>query len=205
MLLHFLNTTEDDNIFLHKNQIIDSQTEEYTKLESYYKILSSQIGNYTYVAINSRINYTQIGKFCSIGPNFFSGWGIHPKNGISTSPMFYSTRKQNGITLSDIDKVEEQKQIKIGNDVFIGMNVTVLDGVSIGDGAIIGAGSVVSKDIPPYAIAYGCPIQITGYRFDNETIEKLLKIKWWDWNMDQLKDVEQNFFDIDNFIQKHFK
>ena len=77
------------------------------------------------------------------------GWGIHPTQGISTSPMFYSSKKQNGITLSLIDKVEETKTIKIGNDVFIGANVTILDGISIGNGAIIGAGAVVSKDIPP--------------------------------------------------------
>lgn len=61
---------------------------------------------------------TEIGKFCSIGPNFFCGWGVHPMDGISTSPMFYSTLKQNGMTLSLVDKVEERKNIRIGNDVF---------------------------------------------------------------------------------------
>ena len=90
--------------------------------------------------------------------------------------------------------------ITIGNDVFIGMNVIVLDGVVIGNGAIIGAGSVVSKDIPPYAIATGNPIKIIRYRFDDDTINKLLKIQWWNFDFNQLDLVEKNFYDMPNFI-----
>ena len=145
----------------------------------------------------------KIGKFCSIGPNFLCGWGIHPTNGLSTSPMFYSTLKQNGTTLSLTDKVVERKLISIGNDVFIGANVTVLDGVSIGNGAVIGVGAVVSKDIPPYAIVVGAPIKIIRNRFDDDTISSLLQIAWWDFNDDQLKDVESHFFDIDGFVKKY--
>ena len=48
--------------------------------------------------------------------------------------MFYSTQKQNGMTLASANKIEERKPIVIGNDVFIGANVTILDGVKIGDG-----------------------------------------------------------------------
>ena len=146
---------------------------------------------------------TTIGKFCSIGPNLVCGWGIHPTDGISTSPMFYSTREQNGITLSNTDKIEERKPISIGNDVFIGANVTVLDGVTIGDGAIIGAGAVVSKYIPPYAIAVGCPIKIIRYRFDEEKIKALRKIEWWNFDEEKLKQVEKLFFDVELFIQKN--
>ena len=153
-----------------------------------YSINEAHIGDYSYIAYNSNISNAAIGKFCSIGPNFLCGWGIHPYNGISTSPMFYSTRKQNGTTLSDHDKVDERKPIVIGNDVFIGANVTVLDGVTIGDGAVIGAGAVVSKDIPPYAVAVGCPIRILKYRFEPRQIEAMRHIEWWN-------------FDVDKFIQ----
>lgn len=55
------------------------------------------------------------------------------------------------------DKSFVDKDIKIGNCVWLGNNVIVLGGVKIGDGAIIQAGSVVCKDIPPYAIAGGHP------------------------------------------------
>lgn len=166
-----------------------------------YHISASRIGDYTYIAQNSFISMTSIGKFCSIGPNLVCGWGIHPTNGISTSPMFYSTRKQNGTTISNTDKVEERKPINIGNDVFIGANVTILDGVNIGDGAVIGAGAVVSKDIPPYAVAVGCPIKITRYRFETVKIKELQKIKWWEFNDEKLEKVEKMFFDIDKFIE----
>ena len=159
------------------------------------------IGNYTYIAENSQINNVIIGKFCSIGPNLIAGWGIHPTNGISTHPMFYSIRRQNGMTLSLVNKIEEILPIIIGNDVFIGMNVVILDGVKIGDGAIIGAGAVVSKNIPAYAIAVGCPIKIIGYRFKNEIIEKLLKIKWWDFKDEDLPLIEQHFFNINEYLR----
>ena len=116
--------------------------------------------------------------------------------------MFYSTLKQNGITLSKEDKIEELKPITIGNDVFIGMNVTILDGVTIGDGAIIGAGAVVNKDIPPYAIAVGNPIRIVKYRFEENVVKELLELKWWNLPEENLKLVEQYFWDINTFIQK---
>jgi len=173
------------------------------KIASPAHISNSSIGKYTYISLNSWISLTEIGKFCSVGPNFLCGWGIHPTNGISTSPMFYSTLKQNGTTFSAENKIQERKPIIIGNDVFIGANVTVLDGVVIGDGAIIGAGAVVSKDIPPYAIAVGCPIKIIKYRFNIEQIESLQKIEWWNFTDEKLKDIERMFFDINKFIKKY--
>ncbi|MCC7303028.1 MAG: antibiotic acetyltransferase [Bacteroidia bacterium] len=168
-------------------------------------VANARLGAFSYIGQNSYISLTHIGKFCSLGPNLISGWGIHPTNGISTHPMFYSSKKKNRFTFSVEDKIEERKSISIGNDVFIGMNVILLDGVSIGDGAVIGAGAVVSKDIPPYAIAVGCPIRIVGYRFSEEVIEKLLSMKWWDWEFEKLKEVERSFFNVDEFIKKYRK
>lgn len=195
----------NSNISLESIQsfISNSNISKYSELKKPYKILNSQINDFTYLSTNSYVNLASIGKFCSIGPNFLCGWGIHPTNGISTSPMFYSTKKQNGTTLSGEDKVEERKPIKIGNDVFIGANVTVLDGITIGDGAVIGAGAVVSKDIPPYAVAVGCPVQVIKYRFDEPAIESLLNIKWWEFEDEKLADVEKMFFQVVEFIQKY--
>lgn len=172
------------------------------KIYGPYAIEYASIGAYTYVAFNSWISHATIGRFCSVGPNFLCGFGIHPTNGISTAPMFYSTKRQNGMTLSATDKLQERKKVHIGNDVFIGANVTVLDGITIGDGAVIGAGAVVTKDIPPYAIAVGCPIRILRYRFTDEQIEQLLKIQWWNWDDNRLKDVELYYAQIDTFIEK---
>lgn len=189
------------------NDLVDYSTKstlsQKSKINSPYNIQNVELDDFSYLDRNSFISNTTIGKYCSIGPNFLCGWGIHPTNGLSTAPMFYSTKKQNGKTISATDKIEERKQILIGNDVFIGANVTILDGVSIGDGAIIGAGAVVSKDIPPYAIAVGNPIKVIKYRFTELQIEALLRIKWWNFTEDKLQDVERMFFDIDAFITKY--
>lgn len=172
-----------------------------TKVYPPSRLSNTIVGNYTYISENTVINNAIIGKFCSIGANFMAGRGLHPTNGVSTHPMFYSTAKQNGFTLVSENKVDEFKAINIGNDVFIGMNVTVLDGVTIGDGAIIGAGAVVSKNIPAYAIAVGNPIQIKKYRFDDETISRLLKIKWWEQPKENLQLVQKHFFEVDTFLK----
>lgn len=199
-----LNILEDEenNWFLLKSKKTNFSLGKNTQIYKPYRVDNLEAGNYTYVSGNSVISNTKIGKFCSIGPNFICGWGIHPTNGLSTAPMFYSVNKQNGTTLTKTTKIEERKPIVIGNDVFIGANVTVLDGITIGDGAVIGAGAVVSKNIPPYAIAVGSPIQVIKYRFEKHQIDELLKIKWWDFNEVDLIDVERHFFNIDEFISK---
>ena len=158
-----------------------------------YLLRNVQLGDHSYFAMNAHAANVTIGKFCSIGPNFCCGLGIHPTDGISTSPYFYQ------------GKIEEHKHTTIGNDVFIGANVTILDGVTIGDGAVIGAGAVVSKDIPPYAIAVGCPIEIKRYRSTEKQIAAIERIQWWNWEEEKLKDVKNLFVDIDKFIAKYDK
>lgn len=158
------------------------------------------LGDYSYIATNARIANCEIGKFCSIGPNCCCGMGIHPTGGVSTSPMFYSTAKQNGVTLCSENKVEESRKTFIGNDVFIGANVTLLDGVHIGDGAVVGAGAVVTKDIPPYAIASGVPAVVKRFRFDDETIDKLIKRAWWNGSSDELTKVRDHFDSVRDFL-----
>ena len=198
--------------------ILKSKEYDFTKLRSWHhnvkkgknvriepvSLLSDvEIGDYSYLSGDAVVSNTTIGKFCSIGPNFFCGWGVHPTDGISTSPVFYSSKAK--FTFSREDKIDEHPAIHIGNDVFIGANVTVLDGVTIGDGAVIGAGTIVSKDIPPYAIAVGSPVQIKKYRFTEEQIRSLQRIAWWSFDEERLKEVERLFFDVDAFISEFDK
>lgn len=199
----FIMSAESDIIYWDKltGSISNSKIDPQCVILKNHALSNVSVGKGTYIADNALISDTTIGKFSSIGPNLLCGWGIHPFDGISTSPAFYSTKKQSGFTFSQTDKSIEQKHITIGNDVFIGANVTILDGVTIGDGAVIGAGAIVSKDIPPYAIAIGNSIQIVKYRFSQEIIEQLLESKWWDKNDEVLRNVEKNFFEVDKFLE----
>ena len=144
------------------------------------------IGRDTYVGIGTSISdkRTRIGKFCSIARNVMIGTTSHPTNFLSTSPVSYMDMHDitDGIVIPKDKQAEYtySRPVVIGNDVWIGMNVVVMDGVTIGDGAVIGAGAIVTHDVPPYAVALGIPARVVKYRFDEETIRRLLRVRWWD-------------------------
>lgn len=202
-----LSVLKEDNCWeTIRGRCINSSINNYSRLYKPYHIIDSRLDAYSYISRNAHIYGVCIGKFCSIGPNFLAGNGLHPTNGISTSPMFYSaTNKSNGVSICETTKFNEHKSIYIGNDVFIGANVVVLDGVSIGNGAVVGAGAVVTKDVPAYAIVTGVPAKILKYRFKPDQIEALEKIEWWNFDSEKLHDIETHFYDIDAFIAKYKK
>lgn len=128
-----------------------------------------------------------IGKFCAIakGVEFIINGANHRMCSVTTYPFNIFGNGWEKAT-PDLTDLPLKGDTVVGNDVWIGQNVTVLPGVHIGDGAIIGANSVVSKDVPPYHIVGGNPIKIIRKRFDDETIEYLLNLKWWDWSAEKI-------------------
>ena len=86
------------------------------------------------------------------------------------------------------DSWDNKGDIVVGNDVWIGYEAVVMAGVKIGDGAIIGARSLVTKDIPPYTIVGGLPAKPIRKRFSEETILRLLEIRWWDWPREKISE-----------------
>ncbi|RLT93660.1 non-ribosomal peptide synthetase [Ketobacter sp.] len=150
-----------------------------------------EVGDFTSLAFNVRHlrRTTKIGKYCSVFRTSLIQNADHPRNTLSTHGMFY--HPQFGFTPGyELDRV----QVEIGNDVWIGADAKILYPTKkIGDGAVIASGAVVVGDVPPYAIVGGYPAQVIRYRFSQETIEKLLEIKWWDYSIEELQSIRDEF------------
>ncbi|MDU4738665.1 CatB-related O-acetyltransferase [Clostridium sp.] len=168
---------------------------------SFTKVYDSSIGSYTYIGRNSLIIKAKIGKYCSIAEGVKIGIAKHPTNYVSTSPVFYNKRNVLGKSFS-VNKFEEYSQSVIGNDVWIGMNSIIMPGIIIGDGAIIGTNSVVTKNVEPYSIVGGVPARVIRRRFNEETINNLLEICWWDFNDVEIKENAYLFNDINKFLEE---
>lgn len=130
----------------------------------------------------------KIGKFCSIacGTKFLFTSANHALGSLSTYtfPIFF---EEWGLDPKNIRSAWDNKgDIVIGNDVWIGYEAVILSGVTIGDGAIIGTRAVVTKDVPPYTIVGGVPAKPIRKRFDDNTVEELLKLRWWDWDKEKI-------------------
>ena len=166
------------------------------------RIYWSTIQKYTYINDHCWIIKSTIGSFCSIASNVMIGGGKHPLNFVSTSPVFYSKRNSLKICFVEVNFEEYEKTI-IGNDVWIGANVFIKGGVNVGHGAVIGAHAVVTKDIEPYAIVVGNPAKMVKKRFDDATIQKLLKSKWWDYSDELLKERAYKFDNVNDFLQSY--
>lgn len=138
------------------------------------------IGSYT--GTNTVIKNTVIGKYTSISWNVSIGGGNHPYSHVSMYTDYWY-RRTFGI---DTEPQIELRNTVIGNDVWIAAGANVLGGVSVGNGSVIGAGCVVVKDIEPYSIVAGVPGRIIKKRFDDETIELLESIKWWNWTEEKI-------------------
>ena len=115
-----------------------------------------------------------------------------------------STGYRSPITFADKPYFNEfPGTVIIGNDVWIGSHATVVDGISIGDGSIVAAGSVVTKSVQPYAIVGGVPARPIRHRFSEETINELLKIQWWNWDVPSLKQRFRDFHTIEEFLSRY--
>ncbi|MCS3230698.1 CatB-related O-acetyltransferase [Bacteroides thetaiotaomicron] len=130
-----------------------------------------------------------IGKFCSIacGAKFLFNCANHTLKSLSTYtfPLFY---KDWDLEKSDVATAWDNKgDIVIGNDVWIGYEAVIMAGVHIGNGAIIAARAVVTKDVPPYTIVGGVPARPIRKRFDEEVIQELETLQWWNWSAEKIR------------------
>lgn len=164
-----------------------SRISKKARLNRNVKLVDSVIDDYSYLGSGSWVLHAEIGRFCSIANDVFIGMASHTMDFLSTSSIF--TEKHNGTKHSWVteDKSLPYMRTIIGSDVWIGSRVLIKSGVKIGNGAVIGAGAVVTHDVPAYAIVGGVPAKIIRYRFAQNMIEKLEKIKWWNQDEAYLK------------------
>ena len=149
----------------------------------------------------SRDCHVLVGKYCALGHRLVFEIGLnHDYHGVTTYP-FEDVLQNDDDTLNHAERVN-RNQIIIGNDVWVGCDVTLLGGVRIGNGAVIGAGAVVAKDVPPYAIVVGNPAQVIKYRFPQEIIDKLQKIKWWNWPDEKILSLLPELKDVRRFVDR---
>lgn len=129
-----------------------------------------------------------IGKFCMIASDvkFIMNGANHLTDAISSYPfaIFGNGWEQ----AMDGKSYPDKGNITIGNDVWIGYNATIMAGVTIGDGAIIATNATVVKDVEPYSIVGGNPASLIKKRFSEPQIQQLLKIQWWNWDVEKLTE-----------------
>ncbi|EPR7433347.1 CatB-related O-acetyltransferase, partial [Escherichia coli] len=176
-----------------------------------------KIGAFSYMGGKSThmLHIESIGRFCAIAGNVVAGAMEHPAHFLSPHPIMQGVFKWKALDdfkLKNKDMLWKSRtfnnqinkdrfgKIKIGNDVWIGEGAFIRRGVKIGDGAIIASHSVVSKDVAPYSIVGGVPAKHIKFRFEDNIIEQLIEIKWWDYGLSALEGVD--FTDINKAIKK---
>lgn len=196
--------------------------ENYNKTDIIYK--NCKIGRYTY-GYEKLLEFSpiaeSIGRYCSINDTAHI-WNNHPLDCITTHPMldhllfttsdayekhmeYCNKYGQYFNNFSGESPIRKNEPVVIGNDVWIGANVIILPGVKIGDGAVIAAGAVVNKDVPSYAIVGGVPAKVIKYRFEQEMIDKLIEISWWDWSIEEIEDNIELFYQPEKFVKEYKK
>lgn len=193
--------------FKAKTNISLSSTFEGQNIINKSSSFSGYLGWGSYIGAECKID-AKIGRFCSIAGNVHTINGFHPSSiQVSTHPAFFSTARQNGTTFVKKSKFKELRYsdeenkyaVVIGNDVWIGYGAKILAGVKIGDGAIVAAGAVVTKNVEPYSIVGGVPARVIAKRFEDDDINFLLAIRWWDKPLEWIEKNAECFSDIKEF------
>ena len=147
-------------------------------------ISDSEMQFASYTGMNCIIKNTVIGKFCDLSWNLSLGGANHHYTRAMKFSEYHLNQVLNG---SSPIIVKPDPLTIIGNDVWIGNGAIVLRGINVGDGAVIGAGAVVTKDVEPYTIVVGTPAKVLKKRFSDEIIAELLELKWWDWDVEKIR------------------
>ena len=179
----------------------DTEIGKYCQIQRHCDLLRVNIGNYTIIEKNAVLHDVSIGSFCEISWHCSLGGDNHNYRLPSIHHFYWQTyfgfeADPDSLGKRNFFEKLASEECVIGNDVWIGSGVTVNRNVHVGDGAILASGCVVTKDVPDYAIVGGVPARVIKYRFDERTIQRLLKIAWWKWPEDVLK-ANRHLFEVE--------
>jgi acetyltransferase-like isoleucine patch superfamily enzyme len=108
----------------------------------------TRIGDHVHLWAGDREGCIVIGKDCLFAP------------GVFVTASDYSLDAGSKIK----SQVMRERDVLIGDDVWLGAGCIVTAGVEIGHGAVIGAGSVVRQSVPAWAIVKGNPAEVSASR-----------------------------------------
>lgn len=197
-IVSYENTTPAPNIFgppyIHLGRfarVVASDMAGNNSIGDFSCISRSQFGRYSGFNAYSFVSDCVVGRYCTFGSRVSVGAFGHPTDWLAVNEFQYrDTSRMYGETLIGDGLntlVDGSRPTKIGSDVWIGDNATVSRGVVIGAGSIIGISAVVLKDVEPYSIVVGNPGRVVRKRFADDMIAKLLALKWWDHDMQDLR------------------
>lgn len=186
-------------------RIHQSQIGAWTDIGPNCVISETVFDDYSYLAGDAQIIYSEIGKFCSIASHVRINPGNHPMDRVTQHHSTYRRVEYGFDTTDDVEFFQWRRDHKcvIGHDVWIGHGAVIMPGVRIGTGAVIGSIAVVTKDVAPYTIVVGVPSRPLKKRFADDVIQALLKIAWWDWDRATLEARFAELRDVDKFVHTY--
>lgn len=189
-----MKKTYRDSIFVNQHEIKSRHVKvgDYTYYSGYY-----HSGDFNDCVLYldeiddsiKEIDELIIGKFCCIasGVKFVMGGNQgHDYGNVTAYPLEILKSDFFGYENKSPCAYHKKGNTIIGNDVWIGFESVIMPGVQIADGAVIASRSVITKNIGPYEIWGGNPAKLIKKRFSQKKIGELLKLKWWNWDLQKI-------------------
>lgn len=185
--------------------VSDCRFGAYVELGDHCIVSESDIGDYSYLFGHNDLWCASIGKFNSIATGVRINPVQHPMRERAAAHHLTYRAAHYGLGEDDPSIIHwrRERRVTTGNDVWIGHNAVVMGGVTVGDGAVVAAGAVVTHDVAPYEIVGGVPARHMGWRYDEDTVAAMLRIRWWDWSHEELRKRLPDFNDVPAFVEKY--
>ena len=205
-MLDFSQALSPDKPLIHPtSQVKNCTYGAYVEEGEHCVLEETYLGDYTYFFGGNDVIYSEIGKFNSIATGVRINPVQHPAKFRAAAHHFTYRCSHYGLGPDDGSLIEwrRRSRVKTGHDVWIGHNAVVMGGVTVGDGAVIGAGAVVTHDVAPYEIVGGVPARHIGWRYEEDIIAALRRIRWWDWSHEELSARLRDFDDVVSFCKTY--